>query len=462
MNQLLQNFLILVLIPVIFVPKLTAASRPNIIVIISDDQRYDQISPEIIPSINKYVVSKGTNFTKGYVTSPACCPSRASILTGRYNSKNKVYGNEYMLPEDQITFPQVLKQSGYFTGHIGKYLNRWDGSKRPEYDFWLCNQGAMVEYLNPTLIYENKTVKFNGYISDIYAQKAIEFLELSQKQSKPFLLYFAPNAPHNPATPSEVTKNLFNNYALPKYPNFNRADSGKPQSLLKRKRLNKKGLLGLENLRRNQLRTLRALDDAMLKIFLYLEGHNLFENTAIFYISDNGVFHGEFGLKNKDKVYEPAIHVPFFFRYDQLSRTPIDNSLAANIDIAPTIYEIAKIQKPPEVDGTSLTKLPSQRSIIIESWGNRSGGTHKAFYAIHNGSSILIANQNDTSELYDLDSDPYQMKNLYYLKQHSEIKDSLEQELHDRVYSMRGSLDFDIPMSYKVTKIKKFRDRKHK
>src|SRR5688572_27049099 len=122
-----------------------AAERPNVLIILSDDQRYDTM--DYMPRTKARVFAQGVTFPNAYITTPLCCPSRASILTGMYAHKHGVRLNP--IPLRKETFVERLKTAGYFTGQVGKYLNSWDGSARPEFDFWAAGPGGTAHYFNP-------------------------------------------------------------------------------------------------------------------------------------------------------------------------------------------------------------------------------------------------------------------------------------------------------------------------
>jgi Sulfatase len=174
------------------------AARPNFLVILSDDQRHDTI--DYMPRIKARIFGEGVSFPNAYITTPLCCPSRASILTGMYAHKHGVRLNPHPLHKE--TFVQHLKKSGYFTGHVGKYLNSWDGSARPEFDFWAAGPGGVAHYFNPRMNINGTWSIQQGYLSHIVRDHAIEFLRRAAQQDKPFLLLFSPNAPHFGYPPS--------------------------------------------------------------------------------------------------------------------------------------------------------------------------------------------------------------------------------------------------------------------
>jgi hypothetical protein len=157
-------------------------SRPNILVIMTDDQGHDTLTSQFMPFTKAMIADQGVTFTRGYISTAICCPSRASFLTGKYARHHGVHNNPDELKDP--TFAEALKQAGYFTGMIGKYLNSWPGDARKEYDFWIC---WLHGYNNPTMNVFGTEQSVSGYVTYIMRDYAVEFLE-QVPQDKPFFL----------------------------------------------------------------------------------------------------------------------------------------------------------------------------------------------------------------------------------------------------------------------------------
>jgi arylsulfatase A-like enzyme len=384
--------------------------RPNFLIIISDDQRYDTLG-RFMPLAQARIFGEGVTFKNGYVTTPLCCPSRSSILTGMYASRHGVHHNSD--PLRQPTFVERLHNAGYTTGLIGKYLNSWDGSALPQFDLLAAFSHSEQTYDNPRLSINGSWKSHEGYITAILRDYALGFLDEVARQDTPFALIFAPPAPHFPAQPAPGDKDLYPD--LPPYrpPNYNEADlSGKPQWLQKMPPLDVKRQGEIDHFRRKQLQTLWSLDQAVGAVLDRLQRQHRLDDTVIFYLSDNGLFWGEHRLpRGKDHAYEPSIRVPFAMRYPRLiDRGRVEPRLVANIDIAPTIYDLAGIPIPPDVDGRSLVPLLQGSSdwreeVLIEGW------SRPAYAAVHTARFVYIDTKGRFAELYDLERDPYQLEN---------------------------------------------------
>ncbi|MBI4483669.1 MAG: sulfatase-like hydrolase/transferase [Acidobacteria bacterium] len=209
--------------------------------------------------------------------------------------------------------------------------------------------------------------------------------------------------------------------------------SDKPAWLQAIRPFSRRQIESIDEFRRKQLQTLKPLDEAISDILTLLKEQGRLDQTLVVYISDNGLFWGENRIQQgKNRVYEPSIHVPFALRYPPLVWGPrVEPGLVANIDIAPTLYELSGIPIPPDVDGLSLVRLLAgtgewRDALVIESWPN------PPYEAIHTGRYVYVETQGDRPELYDLEVDPYQHQNAVdhpdYAMVVEELRDRLEQE----------------------------------
>jgi arylsulfatase A-like enzyme len=406
-------------------------TRPNFLIIVTDDQRFDTM--EYMPNTQQLIFDQGVTFSKGYVTTPFCCPSRASILTGMYAHNHWVHENE-----DALKFKTVVEdvhRNGYYTGLVGKYLNSWKGETRPEYDFWVSIWGGTLKsYYDPDLDVNGTWSKHTGYSTYLFRDYAIQFLDEASQQSKPFLFVYAPNAPHPPYTPAKEDVSLYTD--LPPYrpPSFNEEDvSDKPNSIFNKPLFTEDEIDIIENTRRRQILTLTALDRTLLDIINKLEEIGELDNTVIIYLSDNGLHWGEHRLDTKSSVYEETVKVPFAIRYPALIPVPYvdDEHLVANIDIAPTIYELSETRMPKIMDGMSLVPLLNGETewrdwLLLEAWPHRG-----AWRAIHTGDQVYVETENDLPEFYDLLADPYQLENAVHDPQYEDVIAQLKQYLND-------------------------------
>ena len=381
--------------------------RPNVLIVMTDDQSHDTLTSQFMPITTQRIAGQGVLCSRGYMSTSLCCPSRAAFLTGMYARNNGVERNKD--PLNLPTFVEALHSAGYYTGLSGKYLNSWPGNPRPEFDFW----AAWIHgYQDAKMNIAGTFMNVPGYNTDVLANYALQFLN-QVPSNQPFFLMFTPHAPHLPADPAPKYKNLYQGLPPNRPPNFN-----PPQQLEKPSWLQAKPLLDpsevarIDELRLNQLRCLKSVDDAVGQILDLLQRQGKLDNTFIVFYSDNGYFWGEHRLDSKNRVYEESSHVPFAIRYPPLVSVPrVDDRLVSNIDIAPTIYALAGITPPTNIDGMSLTTFlqnPNgtwRTGLLLEGWWDH-------YQALREGKYVYTETEKQMSELYDTDADPFELNNL--------------------------------------------------
>lgn len=394
--------------------------RPNFLIIVTDDQRLDTM--EYMPNTQSLILDQGVTFANGFVTTPLCCPSRASILTGMYAHNHGVRENEDKL--NHTTFMEVMRDNGYYTGLVGKYLNSWKGEPRPEYDYWVSFFKGETVYYSPDLNVNGEWLRHKDqYVTYALGDYAVDFLDKAARQDKPFILLFAPNAPHRPTTPAAEDEGLLTDLEPHRPPSFNEEDmSDKPAWLANRPLLTEEEIVEIDAYRRDQLLTLISLDRTIARVIAQLQSSGELDRTMVVFISDNGQFLGEhrFG-SSKNRYYEENVHIPFAIRYPPLVPVPyVENKLAANIDIAPTLFDLAGIPIPASMDGESLAKLlrgdgPWREYLLLE------GGILDGSYVGVRSERYFYGENDGYPEFYDLLEDPYQLQNLIGEPDHRDL-----------------------------------------
>lgn len=418
MRGITKNLLQLIFVTIFFLPITSCQSlfqedvRPNFLIIITDDQRYGTM--DYMPNTQQLIFDQGVTFENGYVTTPLCCPSRASILTGMYAHNHGVRENNDKL--NHKTFIEIMHENGYYTGLVGKYLNSWKGEYRSEYDYWVSFFKGETVYYRPDLNVNGKWVRHgeDEYVTYLLGDYAIEFLGTATQQKKPFILLFTPNAPHRPTTPAVEDQDLLTNLTPHRPPSFNEADiSDKPEWLARRPLLTEEQITEIDEYRRNQLLTLISLDRTIARIINYLESTGELDNTLILFLSDNGQFWGEHRFETpKNRYYEEVVHVPFAIRYPPLVPNPyIENGIVANIDIAPTILDLASLPIPESIDGETIVKL-LQKDVMWREYILLEGGILDGTYIGVRSERYFYGENDSYPEFYDLQEDPYQLQNL--------------------------------------------------
>ena len=315
--------------------------RPNILLLISDDQAWSTFSRDLMPATFRELVDQGILFKRAYVDTSLCCPSRAQILTGLFERHTGVDANA--VPLERPTFVQALHDGGYRTMLAGKYLNSWETcGPRPEFDRWACvgaPEPSTYSLLNPWINEDGEWQRRNGYQPDILADDVVEFVE-STPDDQPFFAMFAPTTPHLPADDPRYDSM---NVSPPHGPSFDQ-DTMTARSPLYARR----GPLTSEEIHDTDSRfvrmshAVRSLDDAVGHILDGLGDRT--RDTIVIYLSDNGFLFGEHRRFGKTDAYEESVRVPMIVRYPALL-DPEDaftsRALVSNIDIAPSLAELA-------------------------------------------------------------------------------------------------------------------------
>jgi arylsulfatase A-like enzyme len=391
-------------------PSLSAGppEKPNFLVIVSDDARYDTM--DYMPRTKARIFDEGLTFTNAFCTTPLCGPSRATILTGMYAHNHGVLDNWF--PLNETTFIERLHDVGYHTGLVGKGVNSWRDQPRPEFDFWAVP--TTRTYFDPIVNFDGDLIEHEGYRTHIMRDYALQFLDAAMQQPEPFVLLFWPFAPHRPADPAPGDEDLYPDLPPHRPPNHNEEDvSDKPLWLRNKPLLTEDEIENIDTLRRKQLQCLNSLDEAIESLILALEVGGTLDNTMVAYQSDNGLFWGEHRLTRKKYVYQPSPRIPFGLRFPPLVSAPrVEDRLVGNLDIAPTIYQLARIHLPFEVNGRSLVPLMRgtdrwRTDLLVEHWP-----WDTSPYAAFVGRRLVyVETEDDLSELYDLRTDPYQLQN---------------------------------------------------
>ena len=402
------------------------ARRPSIVLIVTDDQRADTMFA--MPIVRERLGGHGITYRNAFVVNSVCCPSRASILTGQYSGTTGVWSNRppyggWAAFDDSETIATRLQEAGYTTGHVGKYLNGYYGTYVPPgWDRWFAYSGK-APYRQRELYYDyfandDGRLEYFGhevsdYSTDVMAEQAVEFI---RDTDGPVFLQFSPSAPHIPATPAEQDEGAF--LDLPPWhpPAYNEEDvSDKPKWI---RDLRPLGPNVIPTVRRRQLQSLQPVDRAVGRIVDALEETGRLENTIVVFTSDNGYAWGEHRWKNKQTPYEHDIRVPMLVRYDRLIDRPrTDDHFVLNIDLAPTFAALAGVAIP-RADGVSLVPLFGKpflewrRDFLLEHRQDEGVFTVPSYCGVRAEGFTYVRYFTLEEELYDLERDPHQLRNV--------------------------------------------------
>ena len=438
----------------------SAAERPNILFIMTDDHAAHAIScygskVNETPQMDR-IAKDGMRFTNAFVTNSICTPSRATILTGKYSHLNgtPVFNR---FDGSQQTVAKLLQAAGYHTGMIGKWHL---GSDPTGFDRWIVLPGQGV-YRNPDFLTAESRVTVRGYATDVITDLGVEWLETRPKE-KPFFLMLHHKAPHRPWEPDEKHRAMFANRTIPEpetlFDDYATRPGALPENMqtiaknltnrdLKRpspgssltfiehwnatvpmevevdgKKLTGEALVHWKYQRYMQdyLACVQSVDDNIGRVLDYLERTGLAKNTIVFYTSDNGFFLGDNGMFDKRFMYEPSLRVPLLVRGPGVKAGAVSDFFALNNDFAPTFLDLAGLPTPADMQGRSL--LPLLRGEAPADWRKtmyyryyHDPGDHntRAHYGVRTATHKLIYfYKKDAWEMFDLVKDPTEQKNI--------------------------------------------------
>ncbi len=460
------------------------SQRPNIVVIVVDDMRWDELGMAghaylETPRIDR-LASEGAWFSNAFHAVPLCSPNRASILTGQYPSRHGIIDNvaRNRMSHRLETFPRALQSGGYETAFLGKWHMGNDPTPRPGFDYWVAipGQGRTVD---PELYEDGRIHTVEGYITDVLTDRAVAFIE--RERTRPFFLYIGHKAIHPDARqlddgsvdlsvprgyiPAPRHLGRYEEEVFPRRANVvSSVDElvGKPA--LRRALTNKYSdemveMFGeaeldpgtREETIRRRAEMLLAVDEGLGRIVDALSAKAILDNTFILFTSDNGFFYGEHGLSLERRLpYEESIRTPLIVRFPAVvsGGTQIEG-LAASVDIAPTVLDIAGMPIGDHIQGRSLVPLLQgntsdwRQSVLVE------------FYTYENPFPWLVdmdyrairtlrykyihwMQHPGESELYDLIDDPYETQNLIGDPRLAGVVRELRAEMSDRVLDALG------------------------
>jgi arylsulfatase A-like enzyme len=398
------------------------ANRPNILLLVSDDQTESTYGRGLMPGLFSQMVDKGMSFDRAYVNTSQCCPSRAQILTGLYEHHTGVDENSVGLVRPTIV--QALHDIGYRTTLSGKYLNSWPCDPRPEFDQWVCAASGKSDYelVNPTLNVNGTWETFTGYTTDILANYIIDSIN-STPTDQPFFAMYTPTSPHLPADDPRCATNPVPLYRPPSF-NEDVVADGKP-SWLPQKPMTSAKIAADDDNFDAMYRAAECLDGSMTSILDALGSRE--QDTFVLFLSDNGYLYGEHRLTGKRAGYEESVKVPFVVRYPPLfpEVASTNHALVENVDIAPTLADLVGI--PWGADGKSLLPLltggaTSVRDAALLDWCEGASYPCPAsnepltikippFFGLVTQQYKYIEYRGGARELYDLSADPYELQN---------------------------------------------------
>jgi arylsulfatase A-like enzyme len=431
-----------------------ARQRPNILVMISDDQAWSDFTPALMPGLFSRLVDHGVLFKRAYVNTSLCCPSRAQIVTGLYEHHTGVDTNTVSL--ERPTIVEALHDVGYRTMLAGKYLNSWPCTPRPEFDRWACvgtPTPSTYSMIDPTINEDGVWSSFDGYQTDILADQLVDFVRTTP-DAQPFFAMYSPTTPH---MPSDDPRYGSMTVTPPRDPAFDDDTLRDTAPLYARRPPLTANEIENADLRYTRMaHGVRSLDDAVDTI---LDGlGDRARDTLVIYLSDNGFLFGEHRRFGKTDAYEGSVRVPMVIRYPAvLDSAFTSHTLVSNVDIAPTLASVAGL--PWEADGRSLVPVldgsaKSVRSaLLIEHCQGANEGSVPcsglSFYAhqtrtggfvgMETAGQKFVRYDNGDRELFDLTSDPSELHNLVGTPGSTATVASMEAKLANLLREDRGT-----------------------
>lgn len=440
------------------------ARRPNILVILTDDQRWDalgvvqrEMGKEALfpwlqtPNLDR-LAAEGARFTNAFVTTSLCSPSRASLLSGRYARRHKVLNNFTEYPDDLPSYPLRLKAAGYETAYVGKWhMGEDNDARRPGFDHWMSHRGQ-GNYFDNEFNIDGTRRRIDGYYTTVVTDHAVEWI--GRRHDKPWLLILGQKAPHGgPIQPEPRFAHAFDSFPVREPVNYGsyRASDGKP-AWLEQSLGTWHGARGpLYDLKRHDtfvrtyLATLLSVDESVGRIVEALRVSGQLDDTAIVFTSDNGFVLGEHGRVDKRTMYEESIRVPLLVRYPRLVKAgTVESRMVISHDLAPTLIALGGGEALADVTGRSWLPLlqgqrPDWRTAFLYEYnyesqfpytpnvrGVRTDRWKLIRYPQGDGSPDRF-----TAELYDLAADPHELRNLIDDPAHAATRRELERRFDD-------------------------------
>jgi N-acetylglucosamine-6-sulfatase len=421
--------------------------RPNVVLINTDDMNVTDLV--VMRKTLALLGAHGTTFRNSYVSYPLCCPSRATQLTGQYAHNHGVLTDQRFTDLDSSnTLAVWLKRAKYRTAMVGKYLNGYGvlnpREVPPGWKQWFTLTGGTEQKRYGFRLNENGKVHFYprqpaNYIDYVLGAKVNGLIKQWAPSPKPFFLYYNPNNPHGEnGTPIWSTRDPepapqylghFGDIQAPRYPNFDEPNvSDKPKQIRDIPRLSDHDLADIDRRYRGRLESLLSVDDEIKRIVGLVRKYGDKRKTFFIFTSDNGLEMGAHRIEFKDYLYEEGERVPLIIRGPGVPQNATRDQLVANIDLAPTIAALAKARPGRVMDGINLLPLArdpgvsADRSILFESFDIGSFGIRRGPWSYN-----IYSDGED--ELYDLDSDPYQLTNVADKPGLASLKASLAADL---------------------------------
>jgi len=451
-------------------------SGRNIILVLSDDHRYDFLgfmpqAPAFLETPNMdRMAQQGAHLVNAFVSTSLCSPSRASILTGRYMHHHRIVDNQRPEPAGTVFFPQYLQQAGYQTAFIGKWhMGHEVDDPRPGFDHWVSLKGQ-GEYFDLILNVNGKRQQFQGYTTDVLTDRALDWLQTGRDPQRPFFLYLSHKAVHYPFQPAprhagryakspivrpETMANTEENYQTQPHWVHERRYSIHGVDHMETGPYDNDPVPSFDDLYHQYCETLHSLDENLGRMLSYLDESGLGQSTLVVYMGDNGFALGEHGFYDKRDAFEESIRIPMLaYAPGWIQPGTQVTPMVQNIDLAPTLLEAAGVPVPSAagMDGRSFLPLLRGQSvswrdhILYEYHWEWNFPATPTTFAIRTDRYKYIFYHGvwDYDGFYDLQTDPHERHNLINVPAFRDRIEALKKQLFDELEAS-GGLDLPVP-----------------
>jgi arylsulfatase A-like enzyme len=427
--------------PAFLTIRLAQGSTPNFLVVITDDQRWDSLGvvqremgasgrfpwfTNGTPNMDR-LAAGGVRFRNAFVSLSLCSPSRAAILTGRYNHLNGIINNSTAFPTNAVTYASRLRDAGYVTGMVGKW-HMGSQSVRPGFDFSASFIGQGT-YNDATFYVNGTATPTSGWVDDVSTDYALSFINSNSNNA--FALHLGYKSPHGPTTPPDWATNLYTTSASRAVPNLTVPPPYRTNIAN-----------NSEATKRDYHRCITGADAGLGRILDRLDQLGIATNTMIIFLGDNGFYLGEHGLGDKRSLYEESLRIPMLVRYPRLITQPaVRDEMVLNIDIGPTILDLAGVTPLPGAQGRSWRPLlaggpvTDWRQLFLAEYILEQGYDVPTSVIVRTtGAKLTFWPGNPAwCEMFNLTNDSYEVNNLFNQPAYQPMRDTLQAQFDQQM-----------------------------
>lgn len=431
--------------------------RMNVLFLFPDQMRAQAMgcmgNPDVkTPNLDR-LAAEGVLFRNHFANSPVCCPARAIILTGKYAHTNGMIANDLRLRESETSLAELFAEAGYRTGFVGKWhldggprQPGWipPGARRQGFEFWAANEVSHAHFDTHYFRDDPEPIPIKTFEASVWTDIGIEFLRQTKQDERPFFLTVQMGPPHDPYIAPDEYMAMYDPDAIALRPNFDGDTSDRelePSPYV-------------ETPGRKEIAAyyamVTAVDDQVGRILGELDELGLRDNTIVIVSSDHGDMLGSHGTRLKRKPWEESIRVPGIVRHPGAPAGRETDALFSHVDIAPTLLSLCGLPVPPEIQGASLAPVvlgqaeSGPSAAYFQIFGPfLAGGVERGWRGLRTDRFMYARTKDAPWVLYDLEADPYELKNLVADPEAGPTLAELDAELVRWMEKTGDSWDFD-------------------